>query len=230
MSAFAAEYMELRGQIVNHSEKYLRKTHLKILIDKFQPIINSKRLSSYVNNFNDLITILEKRSYVGEHNVGPFTEIVQLLPNADILSEMLSNFQTNNNRNRIQGMHMNNNGSTEPPFYSSSNSSGSRSRSADIFFSNNSVLQKAALDHICKDIGTQWRELARNLSIREGEIDDIEVQYPRNLKERAYECMKRFIQETEPYKVQQKLLYALDKCGRRDLKEDVEEILNRRAY
>lgn len=44
-----------------------------------------------------------------------------------------------------------------------------------------------ALDHICKDIGTQWRELARNLSIREGEIDDIEVQYPRNLKERAYE-------------------------------------------
>lgn len=110
MSAFAAEYMELRGQIVNHSEKYLRKTHLKILIDKFQPIINSKRLSSYVNNFNDLITILEKRSYVGEHNVGPFTEIVQLLPNADILSEMLSNFQTNNNRNRIQGMHMNNNG------------------------------------------------------------------------------------------------------------------------
>lgn len=43
------------------------------------------------------------------------------------------------------------------------------------------------LDRVCKDIGTHWRDLARNLSIREGEIDDIEVQYPRNLKERAYE-------------------------------------------
>jgi hypothetical protein len=41
--------------------------------------------------------------------------------------------------------------------------------------------------------------------------------------------MKRFIKETDPYKVQQKLLHALDECGRRDLREDVEEILNRRA-
>lgn len=44
-----------------------------------------------------------------------------------------------------------------------------------------------AVDSVCKDIGTHWRDLARNLSIREGEIDDIEVQYPRNLKERANE-------------------------------------------
>jgi hypothetical protein len=42
--------------------------------------------------------------------------------------------------------------------------------------------------------------------------------------------MKIFVKETDRYKVQQKLLYALDRCGRRDLKEDVEEILNRRAY
>jgi hypothetical protein len=41
--------------------------------------------------------------------------------------------------------------------------------------------------------------------------------------------MKRFIKETDPYKVRQKLLRALDECGRRDLREDIEEILNRRA-
>jgi hypothetical protein len=49
-----------------------------------------------------------------------------------------------------------------------------------------------ALNHVCKDIGTHWRDLARNLSIREGDIDDIEVQYPRNLKERAYEVFSIF--------------------------------------
>jgi hypothetical protein len=42
--------------------------------------------------------------------------------------------------------------------------------------------------------------------------------------------MRRFIKGTDPYKVQQKLLYALDKCGRRDIKEEVEEILNRRPH
>jgi hypothetical protein len=44
------------------------------------------------------------------------------------------------------------------------------------------------------------------------------------------QCMKRFMRETDPCKVRQKLLHALDECGRRDLREDVEEILNRRAY
>jgi len=44
-----------------------------------------------------------------------------------------------------------------------------------------------------------------------------------------FQCMMRFIKDTDPYKVQQKLLNALDKCGRRDLKEEVEEILHRRA-
>jgi hypothetical protein len=42
--------------------------------------------------------------------------------------------------------------------------------------------------------------------------------------------MKRFIKQTDPYKVQQKLLHALDKCGRRDLREDVEEILSRKSH
>jgi hypothetical protein len=41
--------------------------------------------------------------------------------------------------------------------------------------------------------------------------------------------MKRFMKQTDPFKVQQKLLRALDECGRRDLREDVEEILNRKA-
>jgi hypothetical protein len=110
MSDCAAEYIELRGQIVYRAEKYLSEEHLKILINTFQPIINSKRRSSYVNNFNDLITILEKRGYIGEENVVPFRQITNLLPNADIINEMLSNFQIRRDRNRIQGSCVNHNG------------------------------------------------------------------------------------------------------------------------
>jgi vacuolar-type H+-ATPase subunit I/STV1 len=110
MSVCAAEYRELRDQIVNHAEKYLSEKHLKTLISTFQSIINSKRRSSYVNNFNDLITVLEKRGYVGEENVGSFTQIIKQLPNADVINEMLSNFQTQRNRNRIQGSYVNQNG------------------------------------------------------------------------------------------------------------------------
>jgi hypothetical protein len=47
--------------------------------------------------------------------------------------------------------------------------------------------------------------------------------------ELLFQCMQKFIAKTDPNKVKQKLLYALEKCRRRDLKEAVEEILNRRA-
>lgn len=228
MSGYAHDYENIRGQVVDRAEEHLNDKHLKNFISTFQPIINSKRRSSYINNFNDLITILEKRGHIGETDLGHFQQIINLLPNPDILNEIISNFQFHSVRNRMQGLYMNH-GATAP-FYFRNNSSGSgRSRTSGTSISSNSVLPEAALDRVCKDIGTHWRDLARNLSIREGEIDEIEVHYPRNLKERAYECMKRFVKETDPYKVQQKLLHALDGCGRRDLREDVEEILNRRA-
>jgi hypothetical protein len=47
-----------------------------------------------------------------------------------------------------------------------------------------------ALNRVCKSIGTHWKDLARNLSMREGDIDEIEEKYPRKLQERAYEVFK----------------------------------------
>jgi hypothetical protein len=87
---------------VDHAEQHLSKEHLKNLISAFYSVINSKRRSSYVNNFNDLIALLEKRGYIGEANVGPFEQIINLLPNNDILSNMFANFQSHRDRNRIQ--------------------------------------------------------------------------------------------------------------------------------
>ena len=43
------------------------------------------------------------------------------------------------------------------------------------------------LNCVCKNIGTDWKDLARSLSMREGDIDEIEEKYPRKLHERAYE-------------------------------------------
>jgi len=37
-----------------------RNEHLKHFINTFQSVINSKRRSDYIKNFNDLITVLEK--------------------------------------------------------------------------------------------------------------------------------------------------------------------------
>ena len=227
MSDCARGYSELRDQIVDTAESHLSREGLKQFISTFQCVINSKRRSSYINNFNDLITVLENRGCIGEADVGPFKQIVMLLPNCDILKERIYDYQCCRDRNRLRRPYVNHE-SPAPPLYSQNNSADPRrSRNSDAISS--TVLPKAALDCVCKSIGTNWKDLARILSVREGDIDEIEEEYPRKVQERAYECMRRFIEDTDPSKVQQKLLYALDKCGRRDLREEVEEILNRRA-
>lgn len=226
MSDFARAYSELRNQVVDSADNHLSKDKLKYFISTFQCVINSKRRSNYINNFNDLITVLENRGYVGEADVGPFERIVMLLPNCDILKEKIYRYS---DRSRLRRPYVNHE-NPAPPLYSQNNSADPRrSRNSDAVSTRNIVLPKAALDWVCKNIGTDWKDLARNLSMREGDIDEIEEIYPRKSQERAYECLMRFIKDTDPYKVQQKLLYALDKCGRRDLKEEVEEILHRRA-
>jgi hypothetical protein len=112
MSGCAHTYIEIRSQVVDRAEEHLSNKHLKNFISTFQPIINSERRSSYINNFNDLITILEKRGYVGETDLGAFQQIINLLPNPNILREIMSNFQIHRDRNRIQGTHMNHGKST----------------------------------------------------------------------------------------------------------------------
>jgi hypothetical protein len=107
MSGYALAYNEIRDQVVERAEEHISDKHLKNFIRTFQPIINSKRRSSYIQNFNDLITILEKRGHVGETDLGSFQQIINLLPNPEILNEMISDYEVQRGRNRIQGLYMN---------------------------------------------------------------------------------------------------------------------------
>lgn len=56
-----------------------------------------------------------------------------------------------------------------------------------------------ALNCVCENIGTDWKNLARNLSIREGAIDEIELDYPRKSQERAYEVFKDYAYDVFSY-------------------------------
>jgi hypothetical protein len=49
-----------------------------------------------------------------------------------------------------------------------------------------------ALNCVYKNIGTDWKDLARNLSMPEGDIDEIEDQFPKKLLERSKEVFKEY--------------------------------------
>jgi hypothetical protein len=106
MADCASAYSELRDQVVYSADRHLSNENLKNFISTFQSVINSKRRSDYINNFNDLITVLENRGYIVEADVGPFRRIVGLLPNCDILNERIYNYECNRDRNRLRGQYV----------------------------------------------------------------------------------------------------------------------------
>lgn len=101
MSDCAPTYRELRDQVVDGVE--LSDEQLKYFVSTFQWVINSRRRSSYIKNFEDLITLLEKRDYIGEANVGPLEQIVNLLPDSGILKEVIYDFQRYRDGTRFHG-------------------------------------------------------------------------------------------------------------------------------
>lgn len=107
MAYCARAYSELKDQVVGSAERHLSQALLKYFISTFQFVIKSKRRSDYINNFNDLITVLEKRGYVGEADVGPFGRIVTLLPNRDILEQTIYDYQCNRDRNSFRRPNVN---------------------------------------------------------------------------------------------------------------------------
>jgi hypothetical protein len=107
MSDCARAYSELRDQIVVSTEKHLSKERLKYFISTFQSEINSKRRSNYINNFNDLITVLENRGYIGEADVGAFELIVMPLPNCDIFRKKICEYQCSRDGNRLRRAYVN---------------------------------------------------------------------------------------------------------------------------
>jgi hypothetical protein len=106
MSDCASTYTELRAKVIDGAEEHLNKEHLKYFISKFESVINSKRRSSYIRNFKDLVTLLEKRGYIGEANVGHFGQIVNQLPNSGFLEETIYNCSRYMDRNGLRGPYL----------------------------------------------------------------------------------------------------------------------------
>ncbi|GJQ86533.1 putative death domain protein [Trypoxylus dichotomus] len=78
---------------------------------------------------------------------------------------------------------------------------------------------------IGRDIGYKWKDFARGLKIREGEIDNLEIRY-RDVSERIG-CILNTYQRTCPTNhFRTNLLRALCEARRKDLSQGIEDIMD----
>ncbi|EDV97429.1 fas-associated death domain protein [Drosophila grimshawi] len=87
--------------------------------------------------------------------------------------------------------------------------------------------RSAVYNKIAKELGRSWRGLGRQLCIGEGEMDEIELRYPQDLKSRIMRLLQTY-EEDECHDPRQLLVHlcrALADCGRKDLRKAVEQIM-----
>lgn len=81
---------------------------------------------------------------------------------------------------------------------------------------------------IAQNIGTFWRSFGRELNMSQGDMDEIEIQFPRDLKSRVYKLFQVFEEDDSVDPKEHLLLIcrALDECRRKDLRRKIESIMS----
>lgn len=79
---------------------------------------------------------------------------------------------------------------------------------------------------ISGDIGRKWRDLGRELKIKEGQLDDLESRY-NDSKTRTLEIFRMFEERSDPRSIVVDICEALIQVRRNDLRKEVEQILIR---
>ncbi|XP_004526214.1 fas-associated death domain protein [Ceratitis capitata] len=216
-------------------------TELKSL---FRNDIISPRRYECIRTVCDLIDCLERKDVISERNVEPLC----LLGNK-YLDEAVSNYlpPTNANKgvNQYHDMHLTNefahklsiNGQHRNICQDDSKHTSSIRTPLNTCSGNNNqnfypytlTEQKRAAIYkmISEHLGSHWRMFGRELGIREGTMDEIELQYPRELNTRIYKVLKIFEEDNcnDPKMHLRMIKDALENSRRKDLRRKIDDII-----
>lgn len=230
---------------VNSSNEILNKIKLH-----FKDKINSKRTFERINTFEELFNVLKKRNEICFNKTDAYKITLNVIDDkASFKESEISNLRnefvnlsktTDTNelhcgpstqllskeqQNVLQEPHINI-GTKKYEAYSLNNIHWDCKSE----FSKRKEFEKSVMLQVSERIGSKWRNLARYLDITETIIDQIEIKYNLDLKEKAYQILKMSQSELDFHNWKVKLTHALEKVRRKDLRDWIEENYARERY
>lgn len=202
------------GQAERHSEI------LSSIKEIFRDGINSIRRYEQINTIGQLLNILEIRDILSEDNVECLKNIARMLPNSTQLLKKISEYEDCHVKREFGN------------YYVTPQNSENIREESFIIGNSNSLLKNLSMikkqrifRSITTEIGSFWRDLGRNLKIRECDIDDIDSQ-SKNHEEKATKLMAIYeYQKADPDRWFFVLCDALEKSRRKDLAKSIQEIM-----
>ncbi|XP_041976676.1 uncharacterized protein LOC121731344 [Aricia agestis] len=213
----SSQYNKLKQQIVLRVGKSDGHSHiLKVLKDFYSEDIDSKRRYEQIDTLGKLLRVLEIRDVLSEDNVAPLKEICRRLSDNELL--FLINEYENSYKQKLYTSH--NAVQSQPAFEKEPAEKPVR----HLHESLSPRKLKRLEDTLVQEIGTFWRDLARNLKIRECDIDNIDSNYTSS-EEKAREVLELYKTIWDPQKWFYVLCNALEKSRRKDLCKSLQKII-----
>lgn len=197
------------------------------LKDVFSSEIGSIRKSDRIKTIADLLDCLERHDEINEENIEPLQAFGKRNP---MVQEAL---------NRYQKVEI-----SRPPvnFYQEQRLAEELHQKLHIKPQPVAPMQQnyvtvaqftdekrtAIYNRLSRELGRSWRDLGRKLRISEGVMDDIETQFPSDLKSRILRLLQLFEEDecNDPRQLLLQLCQGLTGCGRNDLRRKVEQIMS----
>ncbi|CAL7943329.1 unnamed protein product [Xylocopa violacea] len=239
------EYLSLCEEFLSVAQCHSDESTLSNLKKYYAPCIDSNRKLSQIKDIRALIKVLEKRDALSCDNIEPLLYISNnFLNDCEIQSKLndylnyLKNIQYLTSYNMYQEPNENKN--KESKFLNTTESTSQTNKSNESenkskiekhesrvtnFSEQEIALQRMLLSCISERIGRAWRDTVRYLDVPEYQIDAIQSKYALDLKEQSYEALKLFMSQYSNGNWKIKLIHALEKARRRDLKELVEKLI-----
>ncbi|XP_053602320.1 fas-associated death domain protein [Plodia interpunctella] len=178
----------------------------------FQNTINSPRRLERIKTIGQLLHVLETRDHLSESNVYSLKHIAQFVNDQELLNKINAYERFCHTRKDLEYTAST---SQKVPFKSLANGNPY----------NNLSDRKIQRIHqtIVEQIGTYWRDLARNLKIRQCEIDNIDKDSI-SLQSKAEKILEMYMEKADTQKWFLDLCESLEKARRRDMARTLNHI------
>ncbi|XP_046466234.1 fas-associated death domain protein isoform X3 [Neodiprion pinetum] len=247
------QYIALRKEFLSEAKLYLTRSDVIALKIRHQQAINSVRTYESIENIEQLVRVLEKRGVIRYDKIQLLKNIAQNFPHHSVINTKFNKYmawlenytpyppETNlyqcSNGSRIPYARNDPNKETEIrntpdrqnyQWYPSTSESVMYSSYSQTQPEDQQKIMYTVFNGVSEAVGKSWRDVARYLDVREGDIDRIDTQFNSDSKEKAFAALKIFAAKSDLRCWSINLKNALEKARRKDLRNLVDDLLTRK--
>ncbi|KAM3962351.1 fas-associated death domain protein-like [Aphomia sociella] len=199
---------------------------LNLIKQVFKNVINSSRKYEQITTVGQLLKVLEIRDALSENNVESLKEIAQFINNNGEILRQINIYENTHRSREYRNFY-------DPELAVPHNISKPKNELYGNWANGNpyhpylhmsSKKKQRICEIVIEQIGTFWRDLARNLKIRECTIEKIDKDMD-TLHSKASKLLEIYEDKADPQRWLLVLCDALERARRKDLAKSIQDIM-----